>query len=151
MALSATVKVFLEQSRRRNLLFWLSNWQVDEGMHCSQGEHAVVPGLQGFPARSSQPCGGGLGCITYTDPPKSTSGFAETFLALRTTRGPCNLAPDRALCHQGIEKQKVAWVGAIIICAMITIAIQCAEFWKRRRGDRDKLRDIESVTAAAQS
>jgi sulfoxide reductase heme-binding subunit YedZ len=61
------------------------------------------------------------------------------------------LAAMHTFGYQGIEKQKVSWVGMIIICATITIAIQCAGFWKRRRADRDKSRDIESATATAQS
>lgn len=69
----------------------------------------------------------------------------------RWNYGVFALAAMHTFGYQGIEKQKVAWVGTIIICATITIAIQCAGFWKRRRADRDKLRDIESATAAAQS
>lgn len=69
----------------------------------------------------------------------------------RWNYGVFALAAMHTFGYQGIEKQKVAWVGTTIICATITIAIQCAGFRKRRRADRDKLRDIESATATAQS
>lgn len=43
------------------------------------------------------------------------------------------LAALHSFGYQGIEKQKVAWVGTIIICVTITIVLQGAGFWRRRR------------------
>ena len=53
-----------------------------------------------------------------------------------------------AFGYQGIEKQKMAWVGSVIVCVATTIALQCAGFWKRRHAVNRALMNAESAGAA---
>ena len=57
------------------------------------------------------------------------------------------LGAIHALAYQAIEKQKIAWVGAIVVCSSLTLAIQGTGFWKRRRADQKSVSETESAAA----
>lgn len=61
------------------------------------------------------------------------------------------LAAMHTFGYQASEKQKVLWVGTTVFCTVITIAMQGAGFWKRRRAAaQERGRKIESAPVAAE-
>lgn len=50
--------------------------------------------------------------------------------------------------YQAIEKQKIVWVATVICCTVITLAVQSAGFWKRRKAECKREGDLAPVSSA---
>lgn len=61
------------------------------------------------------------------------------------------LAALHAFGYQGIEKQKMDWVGLMIVCVALTIAVQGAGFWKRGQTVQHASMDADAAGTTART